>query len=96
MRTRVDSRQSAVGSGADSRVSYLLDLEEIVRMRDLEVRGLKERVAELEQKVAACGDGAILAGKWRAVAMALMGLMNELAAGRGQLAVGKGNGEGGR
>jgi hypothetical protein len=54
------------------RPDYIMDLEDIVRMRDLEVRGLKERVAELEQKVAACGDGAILAGKWRAVARAIM------------------------
>jgi hypothetical protein len=72
MRTGVDSRQTAVGSVEDSRVSYLLDLEEIVRMRDLEIRGLKERIEELQEKVAGLGDAAIVATKWRAVARAIM------------------------
>jgi hypothetical protein len=36
--------------------AYIMDLEDIVRMRDLEIRKLKERVAELEGKIAAAAD----------------------------------------
>jgi hypothetical protein len=41
--------------------AYIMDLEDIVRMRDLEIRKLKERVAELEGRLLAgfqgTGDG---------------------------------------
>jgi rRNA processing protein Krr1/Pno1 len=36
--------------------AYIMDIEDIVRMRDLEIRKLKERVAEMEGKIAAAAD----------------------------------------
>jgi len=39
--------------------AYIMELEDVVRMRDLEIRKLKERIAELEGKVAELGDEAV-------------------------------------
>jgi hypothetical protein len=53
-----------------------MDLEDIVRMRELEIRALKERIVELEEKVASLGDAGVKAQRWQAVALALMALIN--------------------
>ena len=57
--------------------AYIMDLEDIVRMRDLEVRALKDRIGELEEKVAGLGDAGVKAQRWQALAVALMAFINK-------------------
>jgi hypothetical protein len=52
--------------------TYIMEMEDVVRLKDLEIRALKERIAELEAKVAELGDSGVLACRWRDVAMALI------------------------
>jgi hypothetical protein len=53
---------------------YVMEVEDILIQKAIEIRAMKERVGDLEAKVAELGDAAVLACRWRDVAMALMEL----------------------
>jgi len=56
--------------------AYVEELQELLRLRELEIRALKERLEELAVKVAAGGDAALLAQRWRSIARELMAMVD--------------------